>query len=73
MDEKLMTPAQVAERLQVTERTIYKYLSEGSLEAVKLGRVWRITEEQLREFLDRHTKGGITVGMDGGTREVPKT
>lgn len=58
MDEKLMTPAQVAERLQVTERTIYKYLSEGSLDAVKLGRVWRITEEQLQEFLDRHTQKG---------------
>lgn len=55
-----MTPAQVAKRLQITERTVYKYLSNGEMEAVKIGRVWRITEEQLQKFVQKNTrnKGG---------------
>lgn len=52
----IMTPAQVAERLQITERTVYKYLSNGELEAVKIGRVWRITEEQLQAFIRKNTQ-----------------
>lgn len=51
-----MTPAQVAKRLQITERTVYKYLSNGEMEAVKIGRVWRITEEQLQEFIRKNTR-----------------
>lgn len=51
-----MTPAQVAKRLQVTERTVYKYLANGEMEAVKIGRVWRITEEQLQKFIQKNTR-----------------
>lgn len=56
MDKKLLTPAQVAERLQVTERTVYKWLTDGELRAAKLGRVWRISEEQLKQFIDERTQ-----------------
>ncbi|GGA57897.1 hypothetical protein GCM10007416_33870 [Kroppenstedtia guangzhouensis] len=52
----IMTPAQVAKRLQVTERTVYKYLANGEMEAVKIGRVWRITEEQLQKFIQKNTR-----------------
>lgn len=51
MDEKLLTPQQVAERLQLTERTIYEYMRSGQLKASKLGRVWRVNEEDLADFL----------------------
>lgn len=53
---EIMTPSEVAERLKVTERTIYKYLANGELEAVKIGRVWRITQEQLKSFLEKKTQ-----------------
>ena len=51
MEEKFFTPAQVAERLQVVERTIYRWIEAGELHAVKLGRVWRIQESSLQEFI----------------------
>ena len=52
MNEKLLTPEQVAERLQVTERTVYGWLRRGNLPALKLGRLWRIRPEDLEGFLE---------------------
>ena len=51
MSDKLLTPEQVAERLQVVERTVYRLLNEGRLEGVKLGRLWRVREDDLEAFL----------------------
>jgi len=56
MTEKLLTPEQVAERLQVTERTVYGWLRRGTLPALKLGRLWRIRPEDLEAFLERARK-----------------
>ena len=52
MNEKLLTPAQVAERLQITERTVYGWLRRGTLPALKLGRLWRIRQDDLEAFLE---------------------
>ena len=52
MNEKLLTPAQVAERLQITERTVYEWISGGKLTALKLGRLWRIRQDDLEAFLE---------------------
>ena len=53
MNEKLLTPAQVAERLQITERTVYEWIRGGKLTALKLGRLWRIHQDDLEAFLER--------------------
>ena len=53
VNERLLTPAQVGERLQLTERTVYQWLRDGRLVGHKLGRLWRIRPEDLEEFLDR--------------------
>ncbi len=52
MNEKLLTPTQVAERLQITERTVYEWIRGGKLTALKLGRLWRIHPEDLEAFLE---------------------
>ena len=52
MNEKLLTPAQVAERLQITERTVYEWIRDGKLTALKLGRLWRIRQDDLEAFLE---------------------
>jgi len=52
-DERLLTIAQVAERLQLTENTIRKYVRAGNLPALKAGRVWRVRESDLLEFIQR--------------------
>lgn len=51
MDAQLMTAAQVARRLQVTEHTVYEWLRKGRLRGVKLGRLWRVSGDDLEAFL----------------------
>jgi excisionase family DNA binding protein len=58
MADTLLTPEQVAQRLQVTERTVYKWLSEGRLKGTKLGRLWRIRPEDLEAYLDPNGRNG---------------
>lgn len=55
MMEKYYTIREVAEILQVTERTIFRYIHPDApvkLKAVKIGKSWRIAESDLKEFLD---------------------
>ncbi len=53
--DRLLTVDQVAERLQVNEQTIRRWLREGELTGVPFGgrTGWRIGEEDLQAFLDR--------------------
>lgn len=49
----LLTPRQVAERLAVSPRTVYLWIEQGRLPAVRLSqRVTRISEEALDAFAD---------------------
>jgi putative molybdopterin biosynthesis protein len=52
--DEVFTPKEVAAKLKVSERTINEWLRNGKLKASKLGRQWRITEQQLNEFLKDH-------------------
>lgn len=52
---KLYTLHEIEEILSVTQRTLYNWIDSGKLKAVKVGRVWRVTEDALQEFL---TQGG---------------
>ena len=53
--DRLMTVDQVAKRLQVNEQTIRRWLREGELTGVPFGgrTGWRISEEDLQDFIDR--------------------
>lgn len=37
--------------LKHSRRTLYKYIQDGILPAVKIGREWRVSEEELRKLL----------------------
>jgi len=50
--EKYLTSEQVAAVLQVHPFTVLKYLKSGTLEGVKIGRVYRIKESDVEKFLD---------------------
>lgn len=54
VDEKLLTPAQVADRLQIHERTVTRWLRDGYLRGFKLGKEWRIAPADLASFMDSH-------------------
>lgn len=51
--EKMLTVAEVAEFLRVSERTIYNLLEAGDLRGVRIGRSWRIPREALEEIIQR--------------------
>lgn len=51
MEEKLLTPEEVADRLTVKAKTVREWLKTGKLQGVKAGRLWRVSEGALRSFL----------------------
>lgn len=50
----LLTPLQVADILSLTRRTIYRWIKEGRLTAVKVGRAVRIDSEEVQRLLGRN-------------------
>ena len=51
---RFFTIAEVAEIVEVTTRTVRRWLKSGDLVAHRFGGVVRISEDDLRDFLDRH-------------------
>ncbi len=51
-NNNLLTPEQVAGILQVHVLTVYGYIRRGKLEAVRLGRSYRIIPEDLTRFIE---------------------
>ncbi len=51
-NNNLLTPEQVAEILQVHVLTIYSYIRRGKLDAVRLGRSYRIIPKDLTRFIE---------------------
>ncbi len=49
--EKLYTPEQVANYLQVHHLTILRMIKAKKLKALKIGRIYRIPESDLKKFL----------------------
>jgi excisionase family DNA binding protein len=58
VDEQLYTPQEVADYLKVDVRTVYRWLREGELNALRFRREYRISETDLRDFLERHRTRG---------------
>jgi excisionase family DNA binding protein len=48
---QLLTPTEVAEELRLDLLTIYKYIRNKKLLAIKFGRTYRITKEDLDKFI----------------------
>jgi len=48
----LLTPEQVSKILQVHVLTIYSYIRRGELEAIRLGRSYRVTPQDLALFIE---------------------
>ena len=50
--DKMLRVGDVAERLNVSERTVFRWLKHGGLTAHRFGRTLRISEADLEHFLD---------------------
>lgn len=54
--EEHYTPQEIADALKLNVRTIYKWIREEKITAVKLGDVWRISESELQRLLSNTNK-----------------
>lgn len=46
--------SEIAERLRVSEMTIYRYIKAGRLDAYKFGKEFRVTKGAFTRFLKEH-------------------
>ncbi len=51
-NEKLLTPVDVGDRLQVNERTVAQWLRKGHLRGFKIRKEWRVSVKDLEAFLE---------------------
>ena len=62
MEKDIYTVPEVARRLQVTGKTVRAWISERKLTAIRVGREWRIREEDIQAFIQQH--------LSTATREI---
>lgn len=54
-----MTVNEVAQLMRVSKMTIYRLVRQGDLPAVRIGRGYRLREEDIHRYLDsRYTEAG---------------
>ena len=49
---KMYNLTDVEEALDVSYRTLLNYIKEGKLQAVKIGGKWKVSEENLKAFIN---------------------
>ena len=52
-DIKWLNTAETARRLGVTPRTLYRFIDDGQLPAYRFGRVIRLKETEVEQFIER--------------------
>ena len=70
---KILTVPQAAEHLQVSERTIYSWLRDRKIPGRKIGKVWRISEDAIIDFLREGQDGGHISYPFNSTQEGRQT
>lgn len=55
--ENYYTPQEIASKLKINIRTLYRWMREGKINAVKIGNIWRISEIELNRVLKGEQNG----------------
>lgn len=50
---KFLTVAEVAAQMRVSKMTVYRLVHSGELEAIRVGRSFRVTEEAVQTYLEK--------------------
>ncbi len=50
---RFLTPAEVAEELRVSAMTVYRLIKSGELRAARIGKSYRISEEDVDAYLQQ--------------------
>ena len=56
INTKLYSVEDLVDILKLSDRTVRAYLREGKIKARKIGLRWRVTEDNLRKFLEVEDK-----------------
>lgn len=54
--DKVLTPKDIAQGLKLSIKTVDKWLKTGYLKGFKVGRLWRVKEKDLNEFINKDLK-----------------
>jgi len=49
---RFLTALEVAERMRVSKMTVYRLVRAGKIPAVRIGRAFRIRDEDVEKYLD---------------------
>jgi excisionase family DNA binding protein len=64
LEARLLTVREVADAMRVSPMTVYRLIKSGDLEAIRVGRHFRISEQRMREYLEAQTvRGGTWPGV----------
>lgn len=55
---RLLTVAEVASVMRVSRMTVYRLIRRGQLKAIRVGRNYRVREQDLREYLESSAVSG---------------
>lgn len=55
-----MSPAEIAVRLRVSRRTVYRLVANGALTATRIGGQWRVDPTSLETYLAAQTRTANT-------------
>ena len=65
--DQMLTPKEVAEYLKVPIETIWRWCRKGTLPAVKIGKYWRISGDELAVFIkSKGNQSSYERGTSGG-------
>ena len=62
MDIRFYTPQEVADMLRLRVQTVYEYIRMGKLPAARFGNRYRISEDDIKEFIE-YQKSIIQEGL----------
>ena len=55
---RLLTVGEVATVMRVSRMTVYRLIRRGQLKAIRVGRNYRVREDDLSEYLEAQAVGG---------------
>ena len=53
MNQKIYNAKEAAAYLRINKVTLYNLVDQGQIRCVRIGRIYRFSEEQIAEFIDR--------------------
>lgn len=51
--DKYLIPQQIAEKLQITSQTVWRWIRAKQLKAVRIGKGYRVSNQDLDEFINK--------------------